>query len=171
MVEIGAADGLEVGVEAHVAPDGTPQAGSVDGNHRAAVLEQENGKFRFPGLVGTALDVVVLSLELLGTIDFDAFQILQYIAFQVNHEGLFNLLGILFQDGRIAQAAQLFLGAVLGTGEHLGNGIRLFVGFLLGLEALGNEGKECGYYHYDNGSVDNGVYVVIGIHSANPLGG
>ena len=155
----------------YVTPDGAPQACSVDGNHGAAVLELEHGNLCSSGGVGAALDVVILALEDLGTVHLNAFQFPEHVAFRVNHKGFFNLIGILGQLVLVGELVQFRLGAVLGTGEHLGDGLRLLICILTFLEGLGYKSEERCYNHHNEGGVDYSIYIVIGIHSAVPLGG
>ena len=173
MVEIGTSDGGVVRHEGDIAPDGTPEAGSVDGHHRVAVLEDEDGDFRIAGLVRPALDVVILALEGLGAEDLDALQLPDHVAFGVNHKGLLDLFLVLGQFFVVGEFVQFRLGAVLGGGEHLGDGFRLLIGVLASLEGLGDEGEERGYDDHDEGRVNDRIDVVVRIHfhSACPLGG
>ena len=98
-------------------------------------------------------------------------ELAELLALDVYHKGLLDFLGVLVQFGAVAQLVQFGLGAILGGLEHLGDGLGLLVGVLLGLEALGNEGQERCHYHHDDGGVNDGIYIIVCIHRAAELSG
>ena len=159
MIEVCSGDGLEVVVEGYVAPDRTPEAGSVDRNYRLAVLEFVNGQ------KGFVLKLGVLGLEIIDELDVRAAdrELADLLAFNVHHECLFDGLGILVENLLVG------CGNVLGLDscgvKHLADGLGLDVGVLHGFEGAGGEGENrCDQNDY-NGRIYDSINVSVGIHS------
>ena len=146
MVEVYSEDGAVVRVKGYVSPHGTPQSGSVDGNHRSSGLEPVDGKRR----VSLVLDGYVLGLEVVHEFDIVlvGLEVCDLAAVKVDREGLLDVLGVPHEHVVVAYLLELVHCAESGGHHHLGQGLSLDVCCLHGLE--GHCGDSEHGSHYDD---------------------
>ena len=116
MVEISTLDIAGRWFEGNVAPDGTPETCTVDGNNGYTVLEDKNGKFS----IAAILDLVVLLLEILGREDFVKFEVGDLLPVRTHQESLPDFLAVFIEDSLVADLLKVSLGGELGRSQHLG---------------------------------------------------
>ena len=164
VVEVGAHDFGAVGVEGDVAPDRAPEARAVARNHvdlGAVFLKDIDGKRRI-----ARGDVLVLEFQVVLEFDRGDFRLefVGLVAVLVDQERGLDVVAVQGQDLFVAELGQVLLAGKTGGRQHLADGFRLDVRLLPWLERHRGKGQDGGRYHDDDRRVDNGVYVIVGIH-------
>ena len=156
MIEVGS-DNLK-SVKCHIAPDRTPEAGSIDRNHGYSVLEDVNRELE----VRTVLDLVVLGFQVSGAVNLGiaCLEASHLLSGCIDQYCFADVLLVEFEDGGIAG-----LLIELSCGENLADGFSLLVGYLHRLQGLRDESKDSCYQYTNHCCVHYGIYVTVCIHN------